>query len=149
MTIWIDTFYRGISTITSTKPIVAVEVEPGWEVLGAFSPDSDGDANLSVIGSVSSELLTMTVRYYCVEPDHVGEVTDSRAVITSTTDVRVSSSRFSLVGGRLYQAHAQVVGAAGDDYFGYVRSASPAFVVQSAGEPSFELAPPTRQWGAR
>jgi len=149
MTIWIDTFYRGISTITSATPILAVVNEPGWQVIGAFAPDSDGDANLTVIGSVSNVALTMTARLYCVETGFVGEVSGSRAIIASTVDALVSSGRFTLFGGRLYQVHVQVVGNAGEDYFGLVRSAAPAFVVLTAGEPNFELAPPTRQWGAR
>lgn len=149
MTTWIETFYRGIATITSTTPVLAVLTEPGWQVIGSFSPDADGDANLSAIGSVSSSLLVMTARLYCVEPGSVGEVTGSRATIASTVDTRASSARFTLSGGRLYQVQAQVVGSVGDDYFGILRAAMPAFVVLSAGAPRFELAPATRQWGAR
>jgi hypothetical protein len=83
------------------------------------------DARLDLIGSVSDASLELTCRLYCVTPGAVGEVPGSRSVIDSTTEARAFSSRCKLTAGCLYQVQAQVVGGEGDDYFGFVRRATP------------------------
>lgn len=108
------------------QSIVAVAVAPGWNVIGAFPMPTDADIRLDVIGSVSDASLTMTTRMYCVSPGFVGPVSGSSVQIASTTDVEVFSGVFTLQGGRLYQVQVEVVGAAGDDFFGLVRRAAPA-----------------------
>ena len=125
MSNWLDKFYQGTSTTTSLASILAVASEPGWNVLGTFPLDTEIDAKLDVIGSVSDDSLLMTVRIYCVEDGLVGEVTGSRATISSTIDRRAYSSRIKLKANVLYQVQAQVVGGAGDDFFGLVRRAAP------------------------
>lgn len=111
---------------SSAQSIVAVVTEPGWNVIGAFPMPTTADIRLDVIGSVSDPALTMTARLYCVTPGSVGEVSGSRASIASAIDTEVFSAQFTLQGGCLYQVQVQVVGAAGDNYFGLVRRAAPA-----------------------
>ncbi len=110
---------------SSAQSVIAVATEPGWNVIGAFPMPATALIRLDMIGSVSDALLVMTARAYCITPGAVGEVSGSRVVLASVTDVRVLSGSFSLTGNRLYQVQVQVVGAAGDDYFGLVRRLSP------------------------
>lgn len=111
---------------TSQQPILAVAADPGWNVIGAFPMPTTADIRLDVIGSVSDPSLTMIARLYCVTPGFVGEVSGSRVQLTSMIDVEVFSSQFTLPGNMLYQVQVEVVGNAGDSYFGYVRRAAPA-----------------------
>lgn len=113
---------------TSNRPILAVAVEPGWEVIGTFPFPVTADIRLDVTGVVSDDSLTLTTRMYCVTDGFVGEVSGSRVLLTSTIDAQAYSSQFTAVGGRLYQIQAQVVGNAGDDFFGYVRRAAPSSI---------------------
>jgi hypothetical protein len=111
---------------TSQEPILAVAVDPGWTVIGGFPMPTTADIRLDAFGSVSDPSLTMIVRLYCVTPGFVGEVSGSRVILTSTIDDQAFSSQFTLPGSMLYQVQAEVVGNAGDSYFGYVRRAAPA-----------------------
>jgi len=113
---------------TANRPILAVAVEPGWEVIGAFPFPVTADIRLDVTGIVSDTSLTLTTRMYCVTDGFVGEVSGSRVLLSSTTDDQGYSSQFTLTGGRLYQIQSQVVGNAGDSYFGYVRRAAPSSI---------------------
>lgn len=111
---------------SSARSILAVAAAPGWEVVGTFPMPATADLRLDLIGSVSDLSLTMTALLYCVTPGFVGEVANSRAALSSTIDTETFSQKVTLTGGRLYQVWAQVVGNAGDDYFGQVRRAAPA-----------------------
>ena len=111
---------------SAAQSILAVATEPGWNVIGAFPMPTTASVRLDVLGSVSDTSLVMTTRLYCVTPGYLGEVSGSRAQLASIIDTEVFSGRFTLLGGRLYQVQAQVVGNAGDDYFGLVRRAAPA-----------------------
>lgn len=122
---WIDKLTAGISTTTTVASIVAVTSEPGWNVIGEFPMDATLDATLDVMGSVSDASLTLTALVYCVTAGSVGEVAGSRAQLTSTIGARVFSGRFRLTSGMSYQVRAQVVGNAGDNFFGLVRRAAP------------------------
>lgn len=126
MSNWIDKLVAGTSATVSTAAIPAVVSEPGWYVLGVVPVDADQDSKLELIGSVSGGSLVLTARLYCISSGTVGEVTGSRVSTSSTIDFRViSPAKFRLSANRLYQVHAQVVGAAGDFYFGLVRRAIP------------------------
>lgn len=111
---------------SAAQSILGVEAAPGWNVIGAFPMPVSADIKLDVVGSVSHASLIMTARLYCVTPGFIGEVSGSRAQLSSVIDAEVFSGRFGLVGGRLYQVQCQVVGNAGDSYFGIVRRAAPA-----------------------
>lgn len=111
---------------SSAQSILAVAAEPGWNVIGAFPMPTTADIRLDVIGSVSDPSLAMNARMYCVSPGFVGIVSGSSVQLTSVVDVEVFSGQFTLVGGLLYQVQAEVVGNAGDSYFGLVRRAAPA-----------------------
>ena len=113
---------------TSNRPILAVAVEPGWEVIGTFPFPVTADIRLDVTGVVSHTPLVLTTRMYCVTPGFVGEVSGSRVLLSATVDDQAYSSQFTAVGGRLYQIQSQVVGGAGEDYFGYVRRAAPSSI---------------------
>jgi hypothetical protein len=113
---------------TSNRPILGVATEPGWEVIGSFPFPVDADIRLDVTGVVSDASLTLTTRLYCTTVGHVGEVSGSRVMLTATTDAQAYSAQFSAKGGRLYQIQAQIVGNAGDSYFGYVRRAAPSSI---------------------
>lgn len=110
---------------SAQESIIAVAAEPGWNVIGAFPMPTTANVLLDVIGSVSDSSLTMTTRVYCVTPGFVGEVSGSRVQLSSTIDTEVFSAQFALTGSRLYQVQAEVVGAAGDDFFGMLRRAAP------------------------
>src|SRR3954454_14329922 len=105
---------------SAQQSIIAVATEPGWNVIGAFPMPTTAEIRLDLVGSVSDDSLLMTCRMYCVTPGFIGEVAGSRAQLSSTIDAEVFSSQFTLAGGRLYQVQCQVVGNAGDDYFGLV-----------------------------
>jgi hypothetical protein len=113
---------------SAAQSILAVATEPGWNVIGAFPMPTSADIRLDVIGSVSDPSLTLTARVYCVTAGYAGEVGGSRVLIASTIDVQAFSNKFRLTGRRLYQVQVQVVGNAGDNYFGLVRRAAPAGV---------------------
>jgi hypothetical protein len=114
---------------TSNRPILAVAVEPGWEVIGSLGRfPATADIRLDVTGIVSDSSLVLTTRLYCVSPGFVGEVSGSRVALSSTVDDQAYSSRFTLTGGRVYQVQSQIVGNEGNDYFGYMRRAAPASV---------------------
>jgi predicted ABC-type sugar transport system permease subunit len=111
---------------SASQPIVAVATAPGWHVVGAFPMPTTADIRLDLIGSVSNPALIMTARMFCVTPGSEGPVSGSSVQLSSTTSVQVFSGQFELVGNRLYEVHVQVVGFAGDSYFGSARRAAPA-----------------------
>lgn len=113
---------------SSQFSIGAVTAAPGWNVVGTFPMPTTASIRLDLIGSVSDPSLVMTARIYCVTPGFVGQVSGSLVSLASMLDVEMFSGLFELVGGRLYQVQAQVVGGAGDSYFGLVRRAAPAGV---------------------
>jgi hypothetical protein len=113
---------------SAAQSILAVAAEPGWNVIGAFPMPITADIRLDVIGSVSDPSLMMSVRVYCVTPGSVGVVSGSLVKLASLIDTEVFSGVFTLTGGLLYQVQAEVVGAAGDSFFGLVRRAAPAGV---------------------
>jgi hypothetical protein len=113
---------------SSQDRIDAVATAPGWNVIGGFPMPTTADIRLDVFGLVSDASLNMTVRLYDVTPGSVGAVNGSDVHITSTTDDQEFSGVFTLTGGRRYQVQCQVVGNAGDNYFGCVRRAAPAGV---------------------
>jgi hypothetical protein len=110
---------------SAAQSIFGVASEPGWTVVGAFYMPVTANIRLDVIGSVSDSSLIMTTRLFCTSVGFEGEILGSRAIVGSTIDDRQLSSAFDLTGGRLYQVQTQVVGNAGDDYFGIVRRAAP------------------------
>lgn len=111
---------------SSGQSILGVAAAPGWTVIGAFPMSATASVRLDVIGSVSDVSLTMTVQMYCVSLGFAGVVSGSQVQVTSLIDAEVFSGLFTLTGGRLYQVQAQVVGNAGDSFFGMVRRAAPA-----------------------
>lgn len=114
---------------TSNRSIVAVAVEPGWEVIGNLGRfPVTADIRLDVTGIVSDDSLVLTTRLYCVTAGFIGEVSGSRVQLSSTIDDQAYSSQFTLTGGRVYQVQSQIVGNEGSDYFGYVRRAAPASI---------------------
>ncbi len=125
MSSWLEKLIGGISTTTSVSPVVAVTAAPGWNVIGTFPLAKDVSVRMDVIASVSDLALTMSVRLYCISPGAIGAVTGSLVLLSSVIDVEAFSGVFKLPGNLLYQVQAQVVGAAGDNYFGQVRRASP------------------------
>lgn len=111
---------------SSAFSILAVASAPGWNVVGTFPIDVSCRARLDAIACVSDDTLTLSARLYCVTPGSVGEVPGTRVTLNSMIDARVLSTAADLVGGRLYQVQAQVVGDEGDDFFGIVRRAAPS-----------------------
>lgn len=111
---------------SSQQPIFGVGAAPGWQVFGALPMPTTADIRLDVIGNVSDSSLVMSVRLYCISPGSVGVVSGSLLTLSSLADSQQFSGQFTLVGGLLYQVQAQVVGNAGNSYFGNVRRAAPA-----------------------
>ena len=128
---WTETINLALATAiasnyaASAGSIPAVAAAPGWNVIGTFPVTKTRPVSLDVIGSVSDLSLTMTAQFYCVTPGSVGVVTGSTATIASLTDVETASGSAVLQSGRLYQIQEQIVGNAGDSYFGNVRRAAP------------------------
>lgn len=113
---------------SATEAIVAVAVAPGWRVIGAFPMPTSANIRLDVLGSVSDASLAMTTRLYDITPGFIGPVSGSDAQIMSLIDAEIFSGVFGLIGSHRYQVQSQVVGNAGDNYFGTVRRAAPAGV---------------------
>lgn len=106
----------------------AVATAPGWECIGGFPMLATADIRLEVLGSVSDASLVMTTRVYDITVGFEGPVTGSDVNISTVLDAQAFSGVFTLIGGHDYQVHCQVVGAAGDAYFGQVLRAAPAGV---------------------
>jgi hypothetical protein len=122
-----EQFIEVISLYSAPQtPIAAVAAEPGWFVIGGFFMPASATIRLDLIGSVSDDSLTLSTRLYCVTDGFAGVVGGSLVSLATVVDTRQLSSAFTLEGGRLYQVQAQVVGDAGDDFFGYVRRLTPA-----------------------
>jgi hypothetical protein len=114
---------------SSDAGILAVAAAPGWKVIGTFPMPTNANVTLDLTGCVSDPSLTLSARLYCVSPGFIGAIVGSIAQLQGNTiDDRVFSSTCALAGGRLYQIHAQVVGAEGDAFFGSVRRACPVGV---------------------
>jgi len=111
--------------VASAGRVDAVEVAPGWHIIGPLPVPATANIRFDLLGSVSDESLVLSARLYCVTPGFVGVVPGSSVQLSSTIDVEQFSGEFTLVGNRIYQVWAQVVGAAGDDYFGRVSRAAP------------------------
>lgn len=111
---------------TAAERVDAVAAAPGWVVIGAFPMPVTADVRLDVLGSVSDASLTMEVRLYGTTSGAIGEVLGSLVSLASLTDVQVFADAFELHGGVNYQVQCQVVGAAGDSYFGNLRRVAPA-----------------------
>jgi len=62
---------------TPTNPVPAVAATPGLYVQGTFKSPTTTTTQLNVIGSVSSALLTMNLRVYCITAGFVGVVSGS------------------------------------------------------------------------
>jgi len=107
----------------SNEIVLAVAADPGWYVKGSFKPNvSTDEARLQLIGSVSDASLTLKVRIFDIT---AGAPVDGTLIqLSSLVDVEAVSAVFPLVGGRTYQVQAEVVGNAGDAYFGVMRSAT-------------------------
>ena len=111
---------------SAQQSVLAVEDEPGWNVVGAFRSNSTtSSSTFSAIACVSDDSLLMTIRLYDVTPGSVGAVAGAALLINSTTDIYAQTgSNFTLAQGHIYQVQVQVVGAVGVDYFGTVRRIS-------------------------
>ena|ERR1700733_14377209 len=113
-----------ISTYTATNQRVpAVAVAPGWYVVGAeyLASSADG-ARLQMIGAVSDPSLTLSVRLFDVTAG--APVSGALASVSALADARAISGPFSVIATHLYQFQMQVVGGAGDAFFGVMNSAS-------------------------
>jgi hypothetical protein len=109
-----------LSTYSSTDKVVpAVPATPGWFVVGAFTLKVSAKAVLALIGSVSNASLTMHARLF----DLTALVPVSGTIaLTDLSDAQRTSPELSLVGGHVYQMQVEVLGDAGDDNFGSVKS---------------------------
>lgn len=111
---------------SAAERIDAVAVEPGWNNIGALPMPVTADIRLDALGSVSDGSLVMTIRLFDTTDGSAGPVSGSETVIASTTpDTQAFSGTFTLLGSRNYQMQCQVVGAAGDGFFGQVARVAP------------------------
>ena len=116
------TKYEVLSAWTVPATVVpGVASGTGWQTLGEYYLPGDVDARLDCTGLVSASGLTMTMRLW----DTVTKQAVPGSVeISSQVPQRKLGPRVSLAGLQTYQVQVQVVGAAGDDKFGVVDSAT-------------------------
>lgn len=99
--------------------LAAVASPPAWYVVGAFFLPASAEVKLEAIGAVSTDGNVMTLRLFDMKD--IEPLTGSLVQIDTVADARVVSGRFDVIGGRLYQIQAQVIGASG---FGVMRTAT-------------------------
>lgn len=107
--------------------IPAVDATPGWQVLGAFFLPKSTRARLDALMMVSDPSLTCRVRLYDASPGAIAaaaRVIPGLATSQSLTMQRRLGPLVSLVGSKLYQIQAEVIGDSGDTYFGVVPTAT-------------------------
>lgn len=102
--------------------VTAVAAAPGWVSIGEyFLPKPVESAFLELVGLVSANGLTLHLRLWDTAS---GTPVNGAVSTTSRSPARVVGERVSLQGARTYQVQAQCVGAAGDDKFGVVQTAT-------------------------
>jgi len=109
-----------ISTFTATEQAIpAVAASPGWYVVGAFKMRATMLVYLAGVVSVSHASLTLRARLF-----DLGELLPVAIQLStqSLVDVYASSGEAELVGGHVYQMQIEVVGNAGEQYFGSMKS---------------------------
>jgi len=111
----------------AAQNVPAVEEEPGWYQIGAFYLPKTVPARLEVIACVSDASLVGYCRLYDVED---GEPVAASVVRFTTLAVgqRAFSSPCELTGNRVYLMQMQVVGDVGEEFFGFLQTASLAGV---------------------
>lgn len=115
-----DELVEVISTYTATEQAIqAVTASPGWYVVGAFKMRASLNVFLSGVVSVSDASLTLRARLF--------DLTDKVPVpiqlaTQSIIDAYASSGSAELVGQHIYQMQIEVVGNAGEQYFGSMKS---------------------------
>jgi hypothetical protein len=109
----------------SQDTVPAVDTDPGWVTVGAFTlPKSLAACRLEAIACVSDASLSGVVRLWDATAGAEQEVSGSRAAFTSVgLDETVHSATVALAAGR-FLVQAQVTGDSGDYFFGLVRTAS-------------------------
>lgn len=110
-----------ISAYTATnQQLRSVATTPGWYVVGSFYLPISSPARLEAIGLVSAAGITLRVRLFdlvaCAPVDN-----STVEIVAMKIDTRVVSESIDLIGKRLYQIQAEVVGAEG---FGVVAAAT-------------------------
>jgi hypothetical protein len=103
------------------QAIPAVAATPGWYVVGAFSLRVSYDVRFQVIASVSDASLTLNARLFDMSSTPPAPVAGVLSLQDLVDAVRTSQV-VSLTGGHLYQMQVEVVGDAGEDFFGSLKS---------------------------
>ena len=101
------------------KVILAVTLDPGWYVVGAFRMPVTSGVRIEAYGSVSDASLLLRVRLFSLTT--VLPVSGTEATTSSTVDVRMLSGLVSLAAGD-YQMQAETTGGIGDGLFGSLKT---------------------------
>ena len=107
---------------TARTVVQAVDVSPGWLVLGAFELPKACDCVVEAIGFVADSSLALRVRLFDLTDR--AEVSGSIASTNSTTEGKFTSGQISLAGGHLYQVQSECTGNDSPEFFGVVETAT-------------------------
>jgi hypothetical protein len=105
--------------------LAAVNLSPGWQVVGAFYLPLSCLASLDILGALSDLTLTMRAKLFdaTVNADVSGSLVAMHGAGTTTVNRQVSGA-VDLTGGHIYQIVAECTGGSGDDFFGTMFTAS-------------------------
>jgi len=116
----VDELIEVISTYTATEQaIMAVAASPGWYAVGAFKMRATLAVFLGGVVSVSHASLTLRARLFDLTAAVPVEI---QLATQELVDTYTSSGEAELVGGHIYQMQIEVVGNAGEQYFGSMKS---------------------------